>query len=280
MGTFNALCDSFNTPATMSIISELVSTYNATDRMTIKSNTTHAIALWVTSMVNTFGLNGSASPGNETIGWSGIYIPEVAKPYLESLSRLRDDLRRKARITNGLTAHEIESLGGAMVKSYEDPNLGAAPYKNVLQKFKTETASLKDSHTLSQEILQLCDRVRDVDLWDLGVYLEDRDADQPALIRPVTKELRVSRMEKEDREKQKLKAKGQREQEAAAKANKGRQSHLDMFRTDEYSAWDAEGLPTKDKEGKEIAKNRSKKLRKEWEKQKERHELWIKLKNT
>ncbi len=264
----------------MSIISELVSSYNATDRMTIGSDMTHAIALWVTSMVNTFGLNGSASPGSGTVGWSGIDIPEVAKPYLESLSQLRDDLRRKARITSGLTAQDVEILGGATMKSYGDLHPGAAPYKDVLQNFKTETASLKDSPTLSKEILQLCDRIRDVDLWDLGVYLEDRDADQPALIRPVTKELRVLRIEKEQREKQKLNAKEQREREAAAKADKGRHSHLNMFRTEEYSDWDAEGLPTKDKEGKEIAKNKAKKLRKEWEKQKEKHELWNQSKNA
>ena len=41
-----------------------------------------------------------------------------------------------------------------------------------------------------------------------------------------------------------------------------------MFRTSEFSAWDAEGLPVKDKEGKELSKGASKKVKKEWEKQK------------
>ena len=159
---------------------------------------------------------------------------------------------------------------------YADPHTGAVPYKDVLQNFRSETGSLKDSANLSKDILVLCDRVRDVDLWDLGIYLEDRDGDQPALIRPVTKELRASRMEKEGREEQKQMAKQQREREAAAKAEKGRQSHLDMFRTDDYSAWDDDGLPTKDKEGKDLAKSKAKKLRKEWEKQKERHQAWAK----
>jgi cysteinyl-tRNA synthetase len=42
----------------------------------------------------------------------------------------------------------------------------------------------------------------------------------------------------------------------------------DMFRTEEYSAWDADGVPTKDAKGDEVTKGKSKKLRKEWEKQK------------
>jgi cysteinyl-tRNA synthetase len=34
-------------------------------------------------------------------------------------------------------------------------------------------------------------------------------------------------------------------------------------------------LPVKDKEGKEVAKSRSKKLRKDWERQKKLHEAWV-----
>jgi len=274
--TFHALCDSFNTPAVMGIISELVSSYNASDRMMMGSDMTFAVARWVTSMVNTFGLNGAAAPGDETTGWSGVDVPEAAKPYLESLSRLRDGLRRMARTAKGLTTRDIRKLGDATMNLYADPHSGAVAYKDVLQNFRSEAGTLRESPTLSQEILQLCDRVRDVDLWNLGVYLEDRDGDQPALIRPITKELRVSRVEKEERENQKQAAKEQREREVAAKADKGRQSHLEIFRTDEYSAWDAEGLPTKDKEGKEITKSKAKKLRKESDKQKERHDAWVK----
>lgn len=274
--TFHALCDSFNTPAVLGIISELVSSYNVTDRTMIGSDMTLAVARWVTSMVNTFGLNGSAAPGDGNISWYGIDVPEVAKPYLDSLSRLRDDLRRMARTANGLTTGDIGRLGDATMNLHGDPYPGAVAYKDVLEKFRSETGSLKESPTLSKEILQLCDRVRDVDLWSLGVYLEDRDGDQPALIRLVTKELRESRLEREERENQKQTAKQQRAREAATKADKGRQNHLEMFRTEEYSAWDAEGLPTKDKEGKEITKSKAKKLRKEWEKQKERHDAWAK----
>ena len=49
---------------------------------------------------------------------------------------------------------------------------------------------------------------------------------------------------------------------------------MEMFRTSEFSAWDADGLPTHDVEGKEVAKSRAKKLRKDWERQKKAHEAW------
>lgn len=49
-----------------------------------------------------------------------------------------------------------------------------------------------------------------------------------------------------------------------------------MFRSsDGYSEWDESGIPTVDAEGNVVAKNRRKKLVKEWEKQKKRHQEWI-----
>jgi hypothetical protein len=44
----------------------------------------------------------------------------------------------------------------------------------------------------------------------------------------------------------------------------------EMFKsqTDLYSKFDEEGIPTHDTEGKEISKSSSKKLKKDWEKQK------------
>lgn len=272
----SALCDSFNTPAAMAIISELVTTYNSADKAMMEYQTVSEIAKWVTLMVNVFGLNGSATPDDTSIGWSGIDIPKVAKPYIKSLSQLRDYSRRKARSANGLEAQDIQELPDSKldVPNHHEPDSG--PYEKVLQDFRSQIIALEGSSALSNKVLELCDRVRDVDLWDIGIYLEDRDGNQPALIRPVTKELRASRLEREVRKIQKQKAKERGEEEIAARVDKGRQSHLNMFQTAEYSSWDDEGLPIKDKAGNDIAKNKAKKLKKEWDKQKERHETWVK----
>lgn len=259
----------------MATISELISTYNSSDRASIASKSTRNIAQWVTSLVNSFGLNGAASPDEAKIGWTGIDIPDEAKPYLSTLSKLRDDLRQKARASDKLSVkalrHVHEPVKNILNTSKEDSN----PYEKVLENFELEMSSLQDTPSLSKEVLQLCDRVRDLDLWNLGIYLEDRDGNQPALIRPVTRTLRAARTEKEDRERQKEKARIEREKDAAAKADKGRLSHLDLFRTTEYSEWDLEGLPLKDADGGEITKNRGKKLRREWDRQKKLHEAWV-----
>ncbi|SLM33526.1 cysteinyl-trna synthetase [Lasallia pustulata] len=274
--TYGALCDSFNTPSVMNTMSELVTAYNIADKAQISQQTTLDMARWTTSMVNTFGLNGTAGPDDSSIGWSGIDIPEEAKPYLYPLSSMRDELRQKAKSTKGITREAIQDISGRSAPVSNRQQGSTKPYATVLSTFHSNISSLSDSATLSKDVLQLCDRLRDVDLWDLGIYLEDRDGDQPALVRPVTKELRALRQEKEDRDRQKLEAKEERGREAAQKAEKGQLSHLDMFRTSEYSAWDEEGLPLRDKEGKEVAKSRGKKLRKEWERQRRVHEAWVK----
>ena len=258
----------------MATISELISTYNSSNRTSIPSQTTRNIAQWVTSLVNSFGLNGTASPEETKIGWTGIDIPDEAKPYLSALSKLRDNLRQKARASDGLSGEALQHLHGPTKKPLDPPKEDSNPYEKVLENFTSEMSSLQDSPSLSKNVLQLCDKVRDLDLWNLGIYLEDRDGNQPALIRPVTRTLRAARTEKEDRERQKEKARIEREKEAAAKADKGRLSHLDLFRTSEYSEWDVEGLPLKDVDGGEITKSRAKKLRKDWERQKKLHEAW------
>lgn len=277
--TFDALCDSFYTPAVMNTVSELISTYNS-EKASIGSEATRSIAQWVTSIVNSFGLNGSASPEDTKIGWTGIDIPNEAKPYLSALSKLRDNLRQKARASDRLTVEKLQQISESANKVPDYPEAGSNPFEKIFRNFQSETCSLQDPSTLSEKVLNLCDRVRNIELWDLGIYLEDRDGTQPALIRPVTTALRQARAEKEERDQQREKARKEREREAAAKVDKGRLSHLDLFKTDEFSEWDQDGLPVRSKDGREIAKSRVKKLKREWEKQKKLHETWVEINRT
>lgn len=279
-GTFDALCDSFNTPVVLSIISDLITTYNSAENSAISWKSTQEIARWVTSMVNTLGLNGTASPDDEATGWSGIGVPEEAKQYLIPLSKLRDSLRQKIKSPDGLTPEDTQLLVDSTAENIPPDTAEPSPYFKVLHDFHASLTSIPTASptasptTLSQEILQLCDRVRDTDLWGLSIYLEDREVPQPALIRRVTPALRAARQERDEGNRQREAAKVERAREAQAKADKGRLSPMDMFRTDEYSEWDRDGIPVRDKEGKEITKSRAKKLRKEWERQKKLHEVW------
>ena len=272
--TLKALCDSFNTAKVMDIIQDLIGTVNASEDPNLQS--VLEVARWITSMVNIFGLNGDAGPEAIEIGWSGLDIPAASKDLVSALSDLRDHARSQARSSKGLDKQQLELLS-------EDPKYNPDAYKEapgeiraIFSDFKNDMTSLDSSDNLTKAVLQLCDKLRDVDLWNQDIYLEDREGNRPALIRPVTRELRAAREEKEERDRQKLQAKLEREREAAAKADKGRQSHLEMFKTTEYSSWDEEGIPTKDAKGEDIPKSRGKKLKKDWERQKKLHEAWVK----
>ena len=272
---YSALCNSFNTASVMAIISELITCHN-TAKTTSPPETTRKLARWISSMVNMFGLNGTASPTDSAIGWSGLDIPEFARPALTAISNLRDTVRAKALSPDGLSLVDVTNAIVISKKQFQisDP---LQSFTDSLQTFRTSLeSSLNDEAVLSKNVLRLCDDIRDRELWNRGIYLEDRDGDKPALIRLVTKEMQIARQEKEDKERQKARAKADREAEFAAKADRGRLSHLEMFKTDEYSAWDEEGLPTRDKQGEEVTKSRAKKLRKDWERQKKLHEAWLK----
>ncbi|KAL9016677.1 MAG: hypothetical protein Q9185_006004 [Variospora sp. 1 TL-2023] len=283
---FDALCDSFNTPSAMRAISELISDYNSADKGALTIDQQLATGRWVTSIVNIFGLNGAATISDSSIGWSGIDIPEYAKPYLTSISQLRDTLRQQARSSSGLDPERLKHVAasvppeGGSSGSSVDASAAAAPYQQLLSTVRSElsTLTLTPHPSLNQDVLQLCDRIRDVHLWDLGIYLEDRADGAPSLIRPVTKELRTLKSNEKAQQSAKEEAKkvalAEREKAEKAKVEKGRVSHLDMFQTEEWSAWDEDGVPVKDKEGVEVTKSRGKKLRKEWERQRKLHEAW------
>lgn len=278
--TYEALCDSFDTPTVMDKISRLITAYNTVGQSAVSLATTKSIASWVTEMVNLFGLNGVANPETiATIGWSGIDVPEGSKPILMSLSYRRDSLRKKAKfnsvVKDDLTPIPIPHLSHSLSEAQTRTRASFVKILETINRDMDNLGATKSTQDLSKDVLHLCDRIRNVDLWDHDVYLEDRDGNKPALIRLVTRELRATKEQEQARERKKQEDKEKREKEAAAKAEKGRLSHREMFRSPEFSAWDDDGLPTKDKEGKDITKSRRKKLQKDWERQKKLHEAWM-----
>ena len=273
--TYHALCDSFNTRQVLQIISELVTIFNSVDKSRLNLDDVRETARWITFMINVFGLNGTTLPTSDVLGWGGITVPDAAKPYVYALSHVRDEVRQKARSEKGITPDDLALVSALKASGPGGRENNTNPFAKIAANFANDLQALDGSQNLGKEVLKLCDRLRDVDLWDQGIYLEDSNTNEPALVRPVSKELLAARHEKEEREQQKQKAKEEREKEAAAKADKGRLSHLEMYRTSEYSAWDADGLPTKDANGDEVTKNQAKKLRKNWEKQKKLHEAWV-----
>ena len=215
------------------------------------------IARWVTKLVNIFGLD-SAPISPTSIGWS-------------------DDDPSSA------------GSGGAQGNKEEI----AMPYLRVLSSFRDKVRQLAVRGEVNKELLELCDKIRDDDLPALGVSLDDRDSalGRPALIKFVPAEqLLAEKAEKEakarEKEEKKEAARLEREKAEREKLLKGKLSPHVMYKegegSEEFSEWDEQGMPTKDKEGKEVAKSRMKKLKQGWDRQKKLHDAYLaaKLKDT
>lgn len=273
----NALADSFDTPSAMRAISGLITDYNSADKAGLSDSVSFDIAQWITQIVRVFGLDGAADPHDGAIGWAGVDIPSAAKEFVYAVSRERDKVRQHA-IAGDLSDQVLESIL-SQHKAAQQQDINAIQYAEVLSTFQESLRHLAEHNAPAKDYLSLCDQLRDTHLWDLGIYLEDRE-NAPAMVRPVDAELQAARDQKEAIARQKADAKIKRDREEAEKkaklAEQAKINPKDMFRTEEYSAWDDEGLPTKDREGVDVAKGRGKKLRKEWEKQKKLFEEYAK----
>lgn len=273
-----ALCDSFNTSAVMRILSDLITAANSAE--VPSDQTIILLARWVTRIVTMFGLDPKGDLNDpDRIGWSGLTIPAPAEPYIYPASQLRDHIRTLAH--SGQVDHTATSeLADRITTSVSTPVAAESskPYDQVLRQFCIDVKALAAQQAPAKDLLDLCDQLRDVHLGNLGIYLEDRNL-QPALVRPLDKLLIEARAERESAGKAKAKAKLEQEAREAERAKELRErakvDHLLMFRmSEEYSKWDEFGIPTVDAAGNAVPKNRRKKLIKEWEKQKKRHEEW------
>jgi cysteinyl-tRNA synthetase len=273
-----ALCDSFNTPLVMQSISNLVTEANSAISNDPNTDTTPllSIAHWITRIITIFGLNGSASPNTTTIGWEGVSIPTPAQPVIYRLSQIRDEVRRQAR-AKAVVPEVLEKLASQPLPATPTPE--NMSYVTAYQTFQSQIkTALAQPAGIEAELLHLCDSLRDNVLWNQDIYLEDRDAPLPALVRPLDVNMKVARAAKESAAEEKRLAKERRLAEEATKkaavAEKAKVQPQDMFKTDEFAEWDANGVPTKLKGGDDLPKSRKKKLEKDWKAQKVAHEKW------
>ncbi|KAK1764669.1 putative cysteine--tRNA ligase [Phialemonium atrogriseum] len=274
-----ALSDSFNTPAAMRVLSDLITEYNLAQDPS--DDVLLTLSRWITRIVTIFGLDSEGDLLQaDRLAWSGLEIPTQARPYVYPASKLRNKVRELARsgsLDYAVIAQHVDEARLPTAQATAPAN--AQPYVQVLEDFRKDTGRLVEVKASAKDFLLLCDQLRDTHLWNLDIYLEDRDPPLPALVRPVDRSLRNARAAGENAAAAKKAAKLQREAEDAEKkrllGEKAKVSHLQMFQTSEFSEWDADGVPVKDASGKEVSKSRRKKLVKEWEKQKAMHEEWL-----
>jgi len=241
-----ALCDSFNTPAAVDVLRDIISRTNVyinSRGKLLNLTLVQNISQWVGKMLRMFGLG----EGEKTeLGWGQqdetggtVDREQILMPYLGVLSSFRDDVRRLA-IGKGDTA-------------------------------------LKD-------ILALCDKLRDSDLIPFGVALDDQE-DGKALVKLVSPaQLIKAREEKrailEEKAAKKAAAVEAERQKRQQKIEKGRVSPKDMFKPPnvpqgKYSSWDESGIPLTDGDGEELSKNQTKKVQKDHADQAKLHEEFL-----
>ncbi|KAI1317630.1 cysteinyl-tRNA synthetase [Xylariaceae sp. FL0255] len=271
-----ALCDSFNTSAVMRILSDVVTEANSAE--VLSDIPIILLAWWVTRIVTIFGLVPEGDlhePGR--IGWSGLDIPEPAKPYIYPASRLRDEIRVLA-CSSSVDHTAIVKLTDEIILPESKPiDESSKPYEQILRQFSTDVKTLASQEAPAKNVLALCDQLRDVHLWNLGIYLEDRNNSQPALVRPLDKSLIEARAEREaicaTKARIKLAQETREAERERALSERAKVNPRQMFKnSDEYSDWDNDGIPTKDAGGNPISKTKRKKLAKEWEMQRKNYE--------
>ncbi|KAH8277702.1 hypothetical protein KR018_003747 [Drosophila ironensis] len=154
------------------------------------------------------------------------------------------------------------------------------PYVQSMAKFRNlvreQAKALK-----ALDILKLCDDLRDNVLPNLGVRLEDKDGgqyavklvDRDSLLREREAKLAAEAEKAAEKERKKQAA----AEAAAAKEAQRRVNPKEMFlgETEKYSAFDENGLPSLDKEGKEISKGQIKKLQKLQQQQEQRYKEYL-----
>ena len=290
------LQDSFDTPRAMRAIYELVKEANIyinTHKAAADVKELEKVARWVTKIVDIFGLDANASLPYNGLGWAPLAADvitnpkEAVQPYSTTYQKTIATIRAQPEISstdlNNLLSADVDAEFDSVVSTgASDIESIALPYLRAISRIRDELRKLAPTSPAKKEILTLCDQIRDVDLTNLGVYLDDRPDGQPSLIKFVPKEeLLAQREEKARKEEEKRRAKEEAKAKVAAmeaeKAAKAKVSHLEMYKSDErFAEFDAEGLPTKMKDGSEVAKSMGKKLKKDWDRQKKLHKDYLK----
>lgn len=285
-----ALVNSFDTPRAMLVMLKLVNSTNAHLRDNKDFDLAHveAIARWITRMVGIFGLDANVEAPYEGLGWTSATSvdvdPETAvRPYASVLDQVKADVARLGLPGNRLAALMAHDVG----RKFRDTAAGgcrdverlALPYLRAVSQIRDELRRVVSAQPAQakKEILAVTDRIRDHDLSNLGVYLDDRPDSQPSLIKFIpAAELAAAREEKAAREAEKSRkkeARAARERAEHEARERAKVAPEDMFQGDErYGAWDGLGLPTKMKDGSDVPKSQLKSLKKLWERQKKAHE--------
>eukprot|EP01071_Lankesteria_metandrocarpae_P002550 Lankesteria_metandrocarpae@DN2404_c0_g1_i1.p1 len=259
-----ALIDNFNTPNALTSLQSLVSNVNVymanntpvTTRMTMVLKAARVVF----RILRIFGVtNGSDHLLNYIDDESDLASTESQAKFtsaVDSFTAFRNDVRLSARATLQTSRTTLKEGG-------------------------THEQALEASATSAATLLKKCDEVRDEDLVELGVQLEDKG--NVSSWKSVPKEIilaeriKKTELEAEQQEKRRVlkeaeeKKKAQKEAEAAVPP----QSFYRTFNSDMYSEFDEEGIPLTTGDGAPVSKSMKDKAKKFLEKHMKVHQVWL-----
>lgn len=198
-----AFRSSFDTPTAMQVILRLVRDANIymNDRSQPDPDlqTVEVVARWVTKIVGILGLDASARPPYDGLGWSPAGLtamtnvdPKAAvHSYAVVFSSVKEEVQglnlSEPSVLALLDQQSPEAEFAGLEKSGErDPERLALPYVRAVSRLRDELRSIVLSASLEtktkQAIFRLSDRIRDYDLADLGVQLDDQPG-KPSLLK-------------------------------------------------------------------------------------------------
>jgi cysteinyl-tRNA synthetase len=198
-----AFRSSFDTPMAMQVILRLVrdANINMNDRSRSDADpqAVEVAARWVTKIVGILGLDASARPPYDGLGWSPTCVTAAtdvdSKAAVHSYAAVFSSAREEVQGLNLfepsvlalLDQQSPEAEFVELEKSGErDLERLALPYVRAVSRLRDELRSIVLSASLEtktkQAIFRLSDRIRDYDLAELGVQLDDQPG-KPSLLK-------------------------------------------------------------------------------------------------
>ena len=218
----------------------------------------------------------------QLISWSNLYLKESVGSQSPNVTLLESIASYVTKILDVFGVSQKTQTIGFANESNDVNNREAIvmPFLEIIADLREQIRS-KAKQTKDKDLLDICDRLRDDILPEVGVRLEDYevgDGQTKTRLKLVDRE--TLQREREDKlkaqELKRLEKEKKAREKAVAEAKKEEEKKLCptvMFVTegDKYSAFDDKGMPTHDSDGKELTKSALKKLSKVYSTQLKRH---------
>jgi len=210
----------------------------------------------------------------ELVNKTNVYMTTVEEPRAPLLQQIAQYITRIFRVFGLIDANDYGfNVGG------EESGGRFESLLNIVCSFRDEVRANARSKK-DRDALEVCDKIRDEQLPELGIRLEDSGKqtvwklEDPEVLKVEIRRKKLEAEQKAEEKRRLAEIQAQRKREKEERAKKPPQ---ELFKNDEqFSQFDENGIPTHTADGEEIAKKKRKKLEKMWSTQKKLHDAYLK----